>query len=822
MTQSLAATVEPRAVPAAVPACFHCGLPVPQAGAFRVTVLGRPREMCCAGCEAVARTIVDAGFESYYETRDSAQEGGLRPADLPPPEIYDDPLAQAQFVAPVGEHGREALLMLEGIRCSACVWLNERYLRQLPGVSAISINYATRRAQVTWDSRVIKLGQIISAVRSLGYDAYPFEPTRQLARDEKERRSSLWRLFVAGFGAMQVMMYAFPRYIDDAGTLSAEAEQVMRWASLVLTLPVILFACGPFFSSARADLRARRLGIDVPVSLGILAGFAASAWATLSGGGEVYFDSITMLVFLLLASRSMELSARRAATARLDHLARWMPSFATRLRSGDGEAERIAAHELRPGDRVLVAPGETVPADGLVVAGSSSADESLLTGESRAVEKGAGAQLIGGSVNIAQPLEMQVTRAGMETQAAAIGRLIERAAAGKPRLVESADRIAHVLTWVVLAAAGATLLGWALVEPSRAFWASVAVLMVTCPCALGLAAPIALTSATAALARRGIVLTRAQAVESMVGLTDVVLDKTGTLTEGKPGLAHFDALGKMAYEDCLALAQALESGSRHPVAGALLALPRAAQPRQPRHLTHFPGSGIEATIDGMRTRVGTLQFVREMAGELPGLPDARAHQSPVFLGTDEGWLARFLFEDRLRPEASGLVEGLRASGLQVHLLSGDDPGVVREVAGVLGLASCQGGVSPQDKHDYVKRLQAQGRRVCVIGDGLNDAPVLAQADVSIAMGQGAALAQQQADLVLLSGKLHGVLEAGRISRSAMAAIRQNFAWALAYNCVALPAAALGLIGPWEAAIGMAASSFVVVLNSARLAAALRK
>jgi Cu2+-exporting ATPase len=785
--------------------------------------------MCCAGCEAVARTIVESGFERYYDTREPVAPGDARgeprPQDLPPAEIYDDPQAQAQFVAAVGDHGREAMLMLDGIRCSACVWLNERYVRQLPGVNAVSINYATRRAQVSWDARAVSLGEIITAVRSLGYDAYPFEPARQQDRDVAEQRGALWRLFVAGFGAMQVMMYAFPRYIDDAGTLSAESEQVMRWASLVLTLPVILFACGPFFSSARAELRAHRLGIDVPVSLGILAGFAASAWATVTGRGEVYFDSITMLVFLLLGSRYMELGARRAATARLDHLARWMPSFAFRLGDSGSEGARVPAHELRGGDRVLVAPGETVPADGMVESGASSADESLLTGESRPVPKAAGARLIGGSVNVGQPLVMQVTHAGVETQASAIGRLIERAAASRPRLVEAADRIAQVLTWVVLAAAGATLLGWALVDASRAFWASIAVLMVTCPCALGLAAPIALTSATSALARRGIVLTRARAIESMAGLTDVVLDKTGTLTEGRPGLARFDALGPQPYMDCLALAQSLEAGSRHPVATALLALP-CGHPKPALHeVVHFPGNGIEARVSGVRVRIGTRQFVTEIAGPAPSLGASEERCSPVFLGSQSGWLARFLFEDLLRDDAVELVQGLRAQGLRVHLLSGDDPAVVRDVAARLGVGvpklRVRGGATPQEKHDYVKRLQERGQRVCVIGDGLNDAPVLAQADLSIAMGQGAALAQQQADLVLLSGGLAGVLEAATIARRTMATVRQNFFWALAYNALALPAAALGLIGPWEAAIGMAASSFVVVLNSARLAAALR-
>jgi len=820
--------------PATQVACYHCGLPVPEGTDIGVTILGHRREMCCPGCEAVARTILQAGFEGYYETREPPRAGETRLEDLPATAIYDDPLAQQQFVANSGEHGREALLALDGIRCAACVWLNERCLRRVPGVTGVSVNYTTRRAQVAWDDREASLGKIIDAVRSLGYDAYPYDPEKQLALDSAGQRASLWRLFVAGFGAMQVMMYAFPRYVDDTGTLSSEAEQVMRWASLLLTVPVILFACGPFFSSALADLRSRRLGIDVPVSLGILAGFAASAWATIRGGGEVYFDSITMLAFLLLASRHLEASARRKASAALDRLARWMPSFAFRLEDGEAtRGEKVAAHALRPGDRALVAPGETVPADGLVESGQSSADESLLTGESRPAAKGTGSPLIAGSVNVLQPIIMRVAKAGAETQAAAIGRLIERAAAGKPRLVEAADRIAPALTWLVLAVAAATLGTWALIEPEQAPWAAIAVLMVACPCALGLAAPIALTSATGALARRGIVVTRAKALESLDSITDVVLDKTGTLTQGKPGLTRVDVLGPKPEDTCIALARALEAGSAHPYARALggataqrfagMSVSASGQPALPavRDLRHIAGKGIEAVHEGLRIRIGSFDFVRELAGESVAAGSARTVGSPVFLGGESGWLARFTFEDALRPDAAQLVGDLRRRGLRVHLLSGDDEAVTGEVAGRLGITMVCGQASPQDKFDYVQRLQSAGARVAMVGDGLNDAPVLAQADVSIAMGQGAALAQQQADIVLLTAKLAGVPVAARTARLAMRTIRQNFGWALAYNAVALPLAAVGLIGPWEAAIGMAASSFVVILNSGRLEAALR-
>lgn len=821
MFNALAGIAQASAAGDAAQVCFHCGLPVPAGTVFRASILGRWREMCCAGCEAVAGAIVAAGCESFYETRDRPPPGAVRPVQMPQTGLYDDPLAQAQFVAASGEHGRETVLLLERMRCAACTWLIEHGLRRVPGVTGVSINFATRRAQIAWDARAVRLGDLIAAVRKLGYDAYPYDPARQRLLDGASKRAALWRLFVAGFGAMQVMMYAVPGYVDDSGSLSAEAEQIMRWASLALTLPVLVFACGPFFRAALADLRRLRLGIDVPVSLGILVAFAASAWATLRGGGEVYFDSITMLVFLLLAARYVESATRVRVAAGLDRLARWMPEFALRLRADGGE-ERVPAHALGPGDRASVAPGETIPADGVVENGSSCVDESLLTGESHPSPKNCADLLIGGSVNVDQPLVMRVTHAGAQTRAAAISRLIERAAAGKPRLVEAADRIAQWLTLIVIAAAAATFLVWSAIDGQQALWAAVAVLVVTCPCALGLAAPIALTSATGALARRGVVVAGAQAIESLAAITDFVLDKTGTLTEGRLRLAHFDRLGGRSFAECLAIARALESGSRHPVAQALLAANSSAPPVQETGgLRHFPGLGVEAMIGGKHTRLGSMQFVQAVAGVPSVALSAAGEWSAVYLGDEAGWLGCFHFEDGLRPDAVQLVAALKQQGLQIHLLSGDADAAVVTCAARLGLDTYRGGVSPQGKHAYVEALQRKGRRVAMLGDGLNDAPVLALADVSIAMSEGAALAQRQADLVLLGNRLDAVPQAMRIAGRTMRVIRQNFGWALAYNALALPMAAFGLIGPWEAAIGMAASSFVVVLNSARLAQEIR-
>jgi P-type Cu2+ transporter len=780
-------------------ACFHCGLPVFEPGRHRAAVLGAAREFCCAGCEAVARTIAAAGFERYYEARSAS---GVRPEALPPPGLYDDPAAQREFVAVPSEQVREATLILDRIRCAACLWLNEQALRRLPGVLRADVNFTTQRAQVAWDPRGTRLSAIVEAIRAVGYDAYPFDSRRGDALARGERRRALWRLFVAGFGATQVMMYAWPAYVDaGAGTLSTDAASLMRWASLLITTPVLVFSCGPFFRGAWQDAKRRRVSLDTPIALGLAAGFAASAWATIAGTGAVYFDSVAMLAFLLLGARTAELFARRRAGRELDRLARWMPSFALRLENG--AARRVPAHALAPGDLVQVPAGECVPADGTVEAGASSADESLLTGESRPVPKHAGAALVGGSVNLEQPLVMRVTRAGADTRAAAIGRLVERAAASRPRLVERADRVAQWLTLVVLATAA---LAWG---ASGNVWVAVAVLVATCPCALALAAPIVLTRAGARLLARGAVLTRSRALEALDGASDVVLDKTGTLTQGRPAISRLVLLSDADEERCRALAAALESSSGHPLAGAFRAAGAQSAVSESRNEA---GQGVEARLDGRLMRIGSRRFCAALAGTPPAQAQAQAQ---VYLAEEGRWLAAFFIEDAMRPEAAEAVQALAARGLRLHLVSGDAPAIVAALAQRLGIERWMGGAAPQAKLDYVARLQGEGRVVAMVGDGLNDAPVLARADASVAMGAGADAAQMQADVVLTGDGLGALQDLLAVSRRAMRLVRQNLGWALAYNALALPAAALGWIGPWEAALGMSASSFVVVLNALR-------
>jgi Cu2+-exporting ATPase len=803
--------------------CFHCGLPVPPGSGYSAVIDGAARAMCCAGCQAVAQTIAAGGFEAYYRDRTGFAPAAGEQAAPDQLDLYDLPEVQRGFVREL-PGGLEATLLLEGITCAACIWLNEQHLARLPGVQSVEINYTNRRARVHWDPARVRLSEILRAVQAIGYRAFPAGSADAEASRKRENRAALWRLFVAGFGMMQVMMYAVPTYLAEEGTMSADIEQLMRIAGFVLTVPVVIYACGPFFRGALRDLQRRRLGMDVPIAVGIGVSFAASVIATFGGVGEVYYDSITMFVFFLLGGRYLEQRARQRAAASLDYLDRALPLSAQRLQAypATRDTEAVPAASLRQGDFVLVRPGETVPADGRIVDGRTHADESLITGESRPIEKGKGAGLVAGSVNRTNAVVMEVERAGEDTRASHIRRLTDRAASQRPRIVEATDRIAGWFVAGVLACAGLAALWWAQADASRALWIAVSVLVVTCPCALSLATPTALAVAVGAAARRGVVATRAHALETLAQATHFVFDKTGTLTLGRLALCAVVPGPGVARERVLALASALERSSEHPLARALL---DAAEVQHigasgvASEVRNVAGSGVEARIGGTLYRIGTRAFVTGVAGagSVDGEPAAGC--TPVWLGNEQGWLARLEFQDQIRPEAQGLIEALRGSRRAVSILSGDDPAAVASVAGALGVQDHAGGCTPEDKHARVKALQARGAVVAMVGDGVNDAPVLAQAQVSIAMGSGAVLSQAQSDLVLLEGRLAALNDAIGIAGRTMRIVRQNLAWAVAYNVIALPLAMAGYVTPWLAGIGMAGSSLLVVLNALRLAGA---
>lgn len=794
--------------------CFHCAVPVPSGSRWRARIDGAEQPFCCAGCLGIAQTIRAAGLADFYVRRTERAE---TPPNAPDEWTHYDIAAEAQgLITRVGDH-HEISLLLEGIRCAACIWLSESYVRRIPGVIEFNVNFATQRARLAWSARQAKLSDVLRAIAGIGYRAYPYDPARREALARREGRALLTRTAVALLSMMQVMMFSLPAYVSVDGVEPAQAR-LLAWASLVLTLPVVLYSALGFFAGALFDIRMRRLGMDVPVALGVGAAFIASAWATVTGEGAVYFDSVTMFVALLLVARYVEFSARQRAGAAIEAIAREHPGTAERLQHypETQDTEWVAAAKLSPGDVVRVAAGATVPADGEVVSGCSSVEEAILTGESWPRAKAAGSTVLAGSLNRESPLLVRVAAAGEATTAAAISRLVLRAADERPRVARLADRVAGWFVAVLLAIAAMTALAWAELDPSRVLIVTFAVLVVSCPCALSLATPAALAAAAGALGRQRILAVRADALEALARATHVVIDKTGTLTTGTFRLITAEALGGFDREACLALAAALEQGSTHPVATAL----RAAGPQRATadDVIAVPGQGVAGTIAGRRYRCGRPAWVSELHGlPLPAAANALAADTiPVALADQSGWIAWFTFGDSLRPGAAEFIGALQAMGITVSLVSGDRRATVEHVAQCLGIDAWQADATPEAKRAFVAARQRERQVVAMIGDGINDAPSLAQADVSLSFGSASALTQWTADIVVLGEDLRAVGVAIKAARRSFRVIRQNLAWAFVYNAVAVPLAATGHLTPLAAALGMSASSILVVANAWRL------
>ncbi|SNS96879.1 Cu2+-exporting ATPase [Noviherbaspirillum humi] len=807
--------------------CFHCGTPVPPGSHWSVQIDSAPRALCCPGCAAVAQAIVDNGLDDYYRSR-----SGLSPkADdesLVPPELmlYDAPEVVADFAAQArAEEGvLEATLSIGNIRCAACVWLIERRLLQVPGVRGAQLNVAAEKLRVRWQRDACKPSDIFAALRELGYAAYPYDPARHQQQLQLGEKRLFRQMFVAGLSMMQVMMYAYPAYIAADGTMEADMARLMRWASLALTLPAVFYSALPFFQGAWSNLKSRMLGMDVPVALGIGAAFLGSVIATLRDSGEVYFDSVTMFIFLLIGSRYLELLARRKAASALERLQHALPASASRLPdyplgdAGASAAQTVPAAQLRAGDVILIKPGETIAADCRILEGDTRIDASLLSGESRLLRKAADDELPGGAVNVSQAVIARVLRPTRESTLSALLKLVERAGEEKPRLALWADRVAAWFVGGLLLLAAAVFAWWHWADPSRAWPIAIAVLVVSCPCALSLAMPTALAAAVDRLARQGVLVVQAHVPETLQRATHVIFDKTGTLTHGRPVLRRMAALGSASETDCLRIAAALESGCAHPLAAAIMAAARKQALAVPgvSATNQTNGAGIEGTLDGRRYRLGHLAFVGEVAGAAAddGSPDSDA--TPVYLGCDGQWLARLELVDTVRADARDVVRHFKAIGKRIMLLSGDGEAVVRHVAADLGIDDAHGGQKPECKLAFVQQLQREGAVVAMVGDGINDAAVLQAADVSFAMGAGAAIAQTHADAVLLTDRLSSLIDAADAARQTMAVVKQNLAWASVYNLIAIPSAALGLLNPWLSAVGMSVSSVVVLLNALRL------
>lgn len=790
--------------------CYHCGLPVPAGSRFQAQVLGESRELCCPGCQAVTEAIVAGGLEHYYQHRSAS---ATNPHSLPqalPDELalYDRNDVQQPFVKHQGELS-ETCLLIEGISCAACGWLIEKHLRELPGIAEARLNLSNHRLHLRWADSQIALSQLLKELRKIGYAGHPWQADAAAAQLQRENRRAMRELGVAGMLWMQVMMASMATWPEFNVDLSAELDQILRWVSLFLTTPIVFYCCGQFFRGALRDLRTRHLTMDVSVSLAIGGAYGAGIWSTVSGSGELYFDAVGMFALFLLAGRYLERRARERTAAATAQLVKLLPASCLRL-DDQGQSQRILLSELRLGDQILVPPGTLLPADGRILQGQSSIDEALLTGEYLPQARGVGDAVTAGTLNVEGPLTVEVQALGDATRLSAIVRLLERAQSDKPRLAVLADQVAQWFLLIVLLAAAAVGLIWWQLDASRAFWIVLALLVATCPCALALATPTALTAATGSLHQLGLLLTRGHVLEGLNQIDTLVVDKTGTLTEGRLSLSSIQPLRELHSDACLALAAALENRSEHPIARAFGQASQAAE-----LVDNHPGLGLQGRVGERLLRIGQADFVCALSGQ-PTPAITGEHGQWLLLGDEQGPLAWFVLDDRVRDDAAQLIEAAKARHWQIMLLSGDSSPMVAEVARQLGIADARGGLTPAAKLAVLQQLHSQGRRVLMLGDGVNDVPVLAAADISVAMGSATDLAKTSADAVLLSNRLGSLVQALTMAQRTRRIIIENLAWASLYNGLVLPFAALGWITPIWAALGMSLSSLLVVLNALRL------
>ncbi|MDZ4188223.1 MAG: cation-translocating P-type ATPase [Hydrogenophaga sp.] len=752
--------------------------------------------------------------------------------------VLDDPVEQQEFTEFTdvdGQSTAESVLMVQGMYCAACADTVESALQHLPGVQRAHVHAATRRLTLRWNPAQTSMSSMARAVGDTGYRLLPMHQALSISERLRETRLALWRLFVAGFCSMQVMMYAWPAYVTEPGEIPADIDQLLRWTSWVLSLPVVFFASGPFFSSAWRDLKHGRVGMDTPVSIGILVTFLASSASTFDPTGpwgyEVWFDSLTMFVFFLLGGRYLELKARDRTAGALDNLMNRLPEVCDRAKP-DGSFEAVSIRRLVVGDVVRMQAGQAFPGDGTVLCESATVDEALLTGESRPVTREKGGSVVAGSFNLGGPVMLRVDKLGRDTRFAQIVSLMEKASTEKPRLAILVDRIAAPFLVAVLVAAAFAAWYWWQIDHTKALAVAVAVLIVTCPCALSLATPAAMLASAGALAGRGILVRRLQAFESLSNINAVVFDKTGTLTHDRLVLVDVHTRAGISREQALHWAGTMAAGSLHPVSRAV-ALAASASAPEPKSglqkdsipfnpfsvltdLTELAGQGMQAfRADGRRMRLGSFAFCG-VQGSDAGRRVEEGDSPRVYLSDDQGWIATFDLQEGLREDAKAAIAALRDMGVQTWLLSGDRDAAAQQVGQAVGVDHVISGASPEQKLVEIVALQAKGLKLAMVGDGLNDGPVLARADTSFALGHAAPLAQAQSDYVIQGGQVMDVVLTLVQARATLRIVRQNLAWAGLYNLTCVPLALLGFMPPWLAGLGMAGSSLLVIGNALRL------
>ncbi len=817
--------------------CFHCNEVIPQGINLYVTIKQKQQPMCCIGCQAVAQTIVDNNLTQYYQFRtEPAQKGTdlipkeLQKLQLKKNKLLDEEVLQSEFVFH-DKDSKEAILTVEGISCAACAWLIEMQLSKLEGVDKITVNATTQRAMVKWQDNILQLSEILNTIEHIGYQALPFKANEVEQRNKAISKVFIKRLGISGILMMQVMMIAVGLYFGAFSDMAEHNKVYMRWVSFILTVPIVSYGAFPFYIGAMNALKLKRLSMDVPVSIAIILAFSASAWATITEQGEVYFESVSMFTFLLLIGKFLEFRARSYAAQVSANLLKLMPMTATLIGKvssdslesnseeinvndkllGSGDEALVAAKQLVKGDMVLIKPGEVIPADGLIISGSSQVNEAMLSGEQIPVEKALGDNVFAGTINGDGNLIVQVKQPSNQSFLSQLIRLSEQSQANKPKLARISDKVAQYFVAIILITAIGTAIYWQQHLPEEAFWITLSVLVATCPCALSLATPTALTCATTRLNRDGIMVKSAHVMETMPNINCFAFDKTGTLTTGEFAINKIDISdNKYSEREALAIAAALESHSEHPLAKPFI------QHRDfnftTQAITVQSGQGISGTVNGQYYRIGKASWLLTSKEHKK---NKSLMSASCVLVSENRLIATFYLVDKIRDDAKALISNLNV-GHQTLMLSGDNQSACETVGQKLSIAQCYGNLSATDKMTVIKKQQEEKATVAMIGDGVNDSPVFGAAHISMAMGCGTDIAKSGADVILLNNKLSSISTLNHISIKTKRVIFQNYLWAFGYNAIVLPLAVSGYITPYMAVIGMSLSSILVISNSLRL------
>lgn len=794
--------------------CFHCGLPLAEDTIF-ITINAQPRPLCCLGCKAVAEAIMNSGLASYYEFRDqkSMSQYNLIPPELLELEQYDQENVQAKYLLTDDTddmHTQSIILSIEGISCAACVWLLEKRVKTIEGVQRFTVNLSTHRAELCFNETICTLSRILREIAKIGFRAIPFELDQAERHQQQVQQAALKRLAVSGIGFGQVMMFSIPFYEWFSHGISADYRDFFRIMIILVATPVIVYCGTPFFRGAWRSLKSRYLSMDVSISLAILVIYSAGLYATLLRTGEVYFDTMTMLIFFITLSRYLEMRVRYHASFIAQKLRHQAPNWMTRL-TGEGE-EIVTVNQLKPNDHIIIKPGTTIPVDGEILSGQSSVSEAMLTGEAHPKAKSHGDAVLAGSLNIDHPLTIKVTRCDDNTALATIMKLFERAQYERPKIISLAQRFAHYFVLLQVALAIILFIKLLPLSITQAFWGSITLLVICCPCALALATPIALTAAMNALSKRGFLCTRGHVLEGLAKATDIVFDKTGTLTHGQFSIVQCDIISEHAPEFIQHLASSLEAHSEHPIASAFK---YAERNLVVENCQVHPNQGIEGDIKGEHYFLGNPHFISKKLNHVDATQDSSTHTT-VWLANSSGIMAKFGLDDKLRDNTTGLIQLLKEQGYQVHLLSGDNANAVIRCANEVKIHQYRANLSPQEKLQYVKELQDKGATVVMFGDGMNDAPVLMQAQISVAMANAADVTRVNADAILMKSDLMILGDILKHAQKTRRVIQQCLSWAVIYNIFSVPLAFSGLIAPSVAAVLMSLSSITVVANASRL------